>query len=305
MKEISCNICGGTDVLLLFKQRDLYIRKGDLTEFSLVQCKKCGLVFVNPQPTYQELSPFYQDGYFVSTGLNDDSKSFLNSLKRFRREKLPEFKPRFYKWNLFSKKHGQFLDVGCAVGAKSKGLIQDFPEWSFYGVEPDQNAAYIASKLEKFNVSKGSLLDVRYNDKFFDVVMFHHVLEHVSDPKLNIQESFRILKDGGYLIIVVPNYRSIFSRIFKRNWRHLDIPRHLFQFDKKTLRMVLEENGFSIEKIGAETMDGSFLNSLITTLNLNVNIDNNIFIACARFLFACLNRIFKIGGSLYILARKR
>lgn len=304
MKEIFCNVCGEMNTFLLFKQRDLYIKKNDPTEFSLVQCKKCELVFINPQPTYQELSPFYQDGYFTSTELSDGPKSFLNSLKKFRREKLPEFKPRFYKWGLFSKREGNFLDVGCAVGAKSKGLIRDFPGWSFYGIEPDQNAVEIANKLEKFNVSKGSLLDVEYNNNFFDIIMFHHVLEHVPDPKKNIKESHRILKDGGYLIIVVPNYGSIFSKIFKKNWRHLDIPRHLFHFNRNTLKTLLGDNGFRVEKIEAETMDGSFLNSLVTSLNLNLNLDNNIFVAFIRFLFAPITRTLRIGGSLYILAKK-
>lgn len=47
--------------------------------------------------------------------------------------------------------------------------------------------------------------NIPYPDETQDYLYNSHVLEHISDYKSTIQEWFRILKKGGYLITVVPN----------------------------------------------------------------------------------------------------
>ena len=62
--------------------------------------------------------------------------------------------------------------------------------------------------------------DMPYLDNTFDYIICNQVLEHVSKPWLCVDEFHRVLKRGGYVIIVVP---SIYQehRWPKDNWRVL------------------------------------------------------------------------------------
>ena len=49
MELINCNLCGSNDIQDLFKVKDKFGISRD--EFHIVECRKCGLVYVNPRPT--------------------------------------------------------------------------------------------------------------------------------------------------------------------------------------------------------------------------------------------------------------
>ena len=310
MRKILCNLCGQNNTKLLFKLRDLYIRKNDQTEFFLVKCNQCGLVYLNPQPTYQELSPFYQGEYFQLLENQMQKRGKLYKfLRKIRRKLLPRFVPKFYKYGVMENRAGKFLDIGCGTGIQDTQFIKDFPNWEFYGVEPDEVAFKEASKIDGFKVKKGFLEDAQYPAKFFDIIFMHHVLEHLPDPKSTLLECRRILKDNSKLIITIPNYDSLSSKIFGKYWRHLDIPRHLFHFTNKTINQLLEKTGFCIERLNYEIADGSFLNSLLNSIHIDSSkFDNSLIIIAIRFSGKPLGKLvekFKLAEALNILANKK
>ena len=86
MKEINCNICEERKHSKLFLLNDLYTNKDNKTEFQIVRCMGCGLVYIDPQPSYEELSPFYQSGYFDELNKKDASqKKIYLFLKKVRK----------------------------------------------------------------------------------------------------------------------------------------------------------------------------------------------------------------------------
>ena len=309
MKEIDCNVCGSRKNTKVFSVRDLYIKKDNPAQFTLVHCGRCGFAYLNPQPNYEELSPFYQNGYFDSVKKSGDRKGLYLFLKKIRRKIFPKFHPRFYRWDIGDRKlPANFLDVGCATGAKAQTFIDDFPKWKFFGVEPDAQAAKIAATVPGLTVSHGFLKGTHYPDNFFDVVLFHHVLEHTLDPRGDIEENHRILKPGGRLIVVVPNYASFAAKFFGKYWRHLDIPRHLFHFRKQDLKNLLDDVGFDIKEMGSESIQGSLLNSFLISIGIEKTFDNTLPIVLFRFFLIPINKvaeIFGLGGALCLLATKR
>ncbi len=48
------------------------------------------------------------------------------------------------------------------------------------------------------------ITDIRYPDNTFDIIYCSHVLEHVPDDKKAVSEFFRVLKPGGWALILVP-----------------------------------------------------------------------------------------------------
>ncbi len=91
-------------------------------------------------------------------------------------------------------------------------------------------------------VSDTSLL----GDGMFDVVICHHVLEHVHDPWSVLAEIRRVLAFGRKLVLVVPFEHE-------RRYRRFDMTDHnghLYSWNVQTLGTLLQRSRFSIESIG-------------------------------------------------------
>lgn len=228
MEHVKCDLCDSDDTSLLFTATDMnQSKKGS---FNIVRCKKCGLVYVNPRPTKQEIGKFYPKAYFLPP---TDAKSGIDKYQYEKMKKIKKF-----------KKAGKILDIGCGAGyfiavAKENG-------WETRGVEVSKVAADYAWKKFGINVFAGELREAGYPDEYFDVVTLWHVLAHLLNPSETLAEVNRVLKKGGLLVLTVPNISGFQAKIFKEFWFHLDVPRHLYFFEPSTLKQMLRKNGFKI-----------------------------------------------------------
>lgn len=48
------------------------------------------------------------------------------------------------------------------------------------------------------------ITDIQYSDQSFDVIYCSHVLEHIHDDMKAMAEFFRVLRNGGWAILLVP-----------------------------------------------------------------------------------------------------
>lgn len=103
----------------------------------------------------------------------------------------------------FIKDGTRVLDVGCAGGYLGKHFLSN----EFYGIDGNVDAVEEAKKSYK----KVVLADLNkipekliFNEKF-DYVVFADVLEHLLHPKEILQHFRNYLKDGGQIIVSVPN----------------------------------------------------------------------------------------------------
>jgi SAM-dependent methyltransferase len=109
------------------------------------------------------------------------------------------------------------LEVGSGIGLTVTMARLEFGAEAF-GIEPsgDEYAGSleIARTLVKgYGLSPDILLpgvgeQIPFPDDHFDVVFSSNVLEHVQNPEAVINESIRVLKPGGIMQFVVPNYGS-------------------------------------------------------------------------------------------------
>jgi SAM-dependent methyltransferase len=271
MEKIKCNHCGSLKYKQFQKSSDVFTKE----EFDLVKCSNCGLVYLNPRPALGQIGKYYPDKeYFLDSKrcvyAYDHEQAYrtktragnlrLSAQRLFAerffndhpvagsfRDKLRDFiiSHRFGRLKTtFSK--GKILDVGCG-DASFLACLRNLG-WGVYGTEVSSVAAQKAHE-NNIDVFIGGLLEAKYESDYFDLVRMWSVLEHLHDPAGYLKEIYRILKKGGGLIIQVPNIKSLAFKLLRKNWCALDVPRHLYHFDKKTLRNLIEKEGFIIKDI--------------------------------------------------------
>jgi SAM-dependent methyltransferase len=245
MEHVSCNLCGLDNARVLFGKKDKFgIEEG---EFNVVKCQECGLVYINPRPSQKEIGRFYPETYSWKETLEAESfvTKCLRKLERaYRYHLLQDEVSKVVKFT--RKGSAKVLDIGCGTGDR----LDVFRSRGFetYGVETSDSADYAKDHL-RLNVTKGDLFSAHFPDGFFDIATLYNVLEHTHDPEKVCQEVQRILKDGGFLVIQVPNKDSFQYKIFKKKWAAFDVPRDLYYFNTRTLGSLLKKAGFKVMKI--------------------------------------------------------
>src|SRR5262249_15394413 len=187
-------------------------------------CTDCGLVFLNPMPSDEELMGMYPTEYYA---YQDEPKS--GRLKQFCKLVLGYWQgvkdPHF-------EKPGVLLDIGCGSGAHMLRMRQR--GWEVYGVEINDAAAKIGTS-KGLQIFSGNLRDARFQSQFFDYVRASHSLEHITDPRGTLEEIHRVLKPDGKFLVAVPNVDSLSARVFKQYWWHLCPPVHVYGYSSATL----------------------------------------------------------------------
>lgn len=150
------------------------------------------------------------------------------------------------RWCAHGLQPGRVLDVGCGNGEMLRALRR--LGWDVVGIERTEATAGPARRLE-LEVHAGGLEACRLAASSFDLIILWHVLEHLSDPHAALGELARLLRPAGRVVVAVPNVASWQARLAGPEWYHLDVPRHLYHFDRRTLTHLLARAGLRVERV--------------------------------------------------------
>ncbi|PWN03635.1 class I SAM-dependent methyltransferase [Nocardioides silvaticus] len=103
---------------------------------------------------------------------------------------------------------GRALDVGCAGGGNT-AVLRDLG-WSVTGLEYSPTGAEIAAS-RGLAVVRGDATRLPFTDATFDLVMATDVWEHIEDDGAVADETFRVLRPGGRLLVAVPCSMKLWS----------------------------------------------------------------------------------------------
>jgi SAM-dependent methyltransferase len=241
LEDVVCNLCGADDAITLHAGRDRLT--GVPGEFTLVRCRHCGLIYLNPRPAPAAIAAYYPDHYLSFLPAIEDERSWFRRIDRrygrFRRHRL------LRRWIGLPSGAQRLLDVGCATGVFLDGMRGE--GWQVQGVELSPSAAEYARRRFGLEVFIGTLEQAALENGAFDVVTLWDVLEHVYDPRSTLLEIHRLLKPGGKLLLSLPDPDTIEARVFGRYWAGLDMPRHLTLFGRRALERLLRETGYEIQ----------------------------------------------------------
>ncbi|MFN3826422.1 MAG: class I SAM-dependent methyltransferase [Micavibrio sp.] len=215
-----------------------------------------GIVSVDPLPTPQELSAYYEEKYYQES---DGKKSTYDStytpdeLAYKRLESQMSLQGMLE--NLSTEKSSPtILDLGCGEGFLVKEAADmDYAvtgvDFSSFGVEkwnPDILGLCQFGDIYRFLDSciKGG--------KKFDVCILRNVLEHVIDPSELLQKIRKILSVDGIALITVPNdYSALQALAMKKGYIDREFwfapPDHLYYFNTKNITPFIEQNNFTVK----------------------------------------------------------
>jgi SAM-dependent methyltransferase len=220
-EDVACNSCASSRSIELFRSRD-YRFVTDTTEFTVVRCVDCGLVRVNPRPIEADIHRYYHDHFYRARETPEEALRTMEPRARAMAQHLRRY-PR-----------GRLLDIGCFRGEFME-YMRATDGWEVAGVEFSQRPP----NYYGLDIFYGDLANAPYAEESFDVVTIWAVLEHVYDPSALLGRVRRLLRPGGTVIVLVPNFNSIPARFM----RHDDVPRHVTMFTRRTLGRMLRANG--------------------------------------------------------------
>ena len=142
---------------------------------------------------------------------------------------------------------GRFLDLGCGDGLflnACRGIAV-----TRVGLDTSLHALRSARAHGGVDVIQGTSGALPFASGAFRVISLFHVLEHLAAPRACLAELHRVLEPGGRLVVQVPNSGSIQRRLLGRRWEGFDVPRHLANYNPRSVRRVLEECGFAVESM--------------------------------------------------------
>jgi ubiquinone/menaquinone biosynthesis C-methylase UbiE len=235
----------------LFKKLDLCLCCGAETSKSTFlfqkakafyyKCNVCSIVFQNPQPIFELTEEIYDGEHYHERYIKSEyiylptSRIYLREIKKELGEKN----------NIENKV--KLLDIGCGIGyflhlAKREG----------YEVEGADISVWAGKySKEKYNIDviTGNFLEISFTDKSYDLVTLWQTIEHLPTPNLFLEKIYKILKPGGYVCIATPDVESWIARFYGRFWNCYMPDEHICLFDFKSMKTILQKNGFDPYKI--------------------------------------------------------
>lgn len=133
----------------------------------------------------------------------------------------------------------QVLDIGCGAGNMIHHLLR---YGQVKGLEVDPRPVREA-RLRGYDVDlHDAAAPYPFADGSFDVVTALDVIEHIEDDRPALQETYRVLKPGGHIVVTVPAFMFL--------WSNNDIINaHYRRYTAAELRRRLSEAGFDVKRL--------------------------------------------------------
>jgi SAM-dependent methyltransferase len=215
----TCVSCGGTTA------RDWRVEGG----WKIIRCKGCGLAATWPRPDATTLAGLYEsESYWREWSMDEAVPEAWETRARGILDALPEIQ-------------GPVLDLGAGSGgfvhgARAMGIEAD-------GVEPSTIGRTLARRL--YGIELMPRVE-NASDRRYAAITLIHVLEHVPDPRADLEALGSMLTPNGVVFIEVPHAGSAEMWLRSRRRVILQPPAHLHHFTPKTLHALLENASYDV-----------------------------------------------------------
>jgi 2-polyprenyl-3-methyl-5-hydroxy-6-metoxy-1,4-benzoquinol methylase len=261
----SCKNCAEKDFHTIVRRLDsVYQRE---KQYDVLKCTNCGLAQTFPEPDSSVLNLIYESRYAY------EIHDLVKNEKRRRAKKLAEIYFKHSKTNAI-------LEFGCGAGIlldvfRSAGV-------NIKGVESSREVAEAANKVLGSELVQCNTAEqfIKIEGNVNEDVVMSHTLEHLPGAMDFLDYLANNMQRERVLVLVVPNLARGQRLLLKRCWSYWQVPVHIFHFDEKCLRFILEERGFEIRAIHYRNQDfmglGVYLLNIFKMKSESVRLSNRM-----------------------------
>lgn len=295
LNYINCPICNSKDdykVIIKenFEFKDLNIntfsarRLPDRLHYQIVKCNKCKLVRSNPVIDSDRITELYKNSILT---YQDEITNLITTYFNY-------LKPVLRKMSF----NDNILEIGCGNGFILNFLFE-LGYKNVFGVEPSNNAVKKANHKITGNIKTDIFKKNLFEKDYFKFIFFFQTFDHISDPNGFLEECYKILKKGGYILSFTHDIKSFTSRLLGGKSPIIDIE-HTFLYSPSTIKKIFEKNKFDVTEIKSPTSIIS-LKHFFWLLPLPQNLKQKIINSKSSF----FKKNIKLKlGNLCILAQK-
>lgn len=250
----NCILCNSEKIKKIFCPFNTHGRNiiNQKEKFDLYKCIECMSIFIGHIVIDEEYyKKYYNIGYYNENKIM--RKNFISNIlciSKFSNNMKEKFILKSFK-NI-NNNTLSILDVGCGSGNFLSSLDNNKFDKRGIEINPEGFRICISRGLQVYNQA---ITKIDFQDKKFHVITLWHVLEHIEKPQELFHKIHEILSEDGVLVFQVPNSDSLGFKYGKEYWFHLDAPRHLIIYNKKSINFLCTKIGFKIVEIRNEFYD--------------------------------------------------
>ncbi len=173
--RVACPLCG----------KDMPAFERELAGYTLDRCKGCRFIYVNPQPSPEELMRHYASEPDGEGLIAFYARAITPSLLAQYVDTLAGLEQRL-------PGKGRLLDLACGPGYFYEQALRR--GWDAHGADVGAWTQEAVRRRGIGNMHTGTLTDLNFPDEHFDVVYAAQVFEHLPNPKAELAEIRRIVR---------------------------------------------------------------------------------------------------------------
>ena len=289
MSLFHCPMCASPASLEEFMVSETMFRQGHIATYA--QCLRCNsLVRTSVLPPQSLL---YPDNYYslsrdaesalsgpmrhwlctrLAKSTFSESAAFIKLLRLFAPiRELRTVCQMLLSINFASHKRNinAILDVGTGSGYLPFILSRNGRQ--VLGIDPFSAREWSSGtcKIRKLSINE-------LTEKF-DLIMFHHSLEHISDPGETLNTAASLLNNDGVIVIRIPKCDSEAWRIYGPDWFQIDAPRHEFIPSNEGMHLLVGSQNLRIVHQYDDSTSAQFWLSNIVAKGLSLMNPNKQF----------------------------
>lgn len=239
MVPAACCVCDQRDAEPVGVGEDFELRTSPDT-FLVMQCKRCGVVYLDRRPAPAERSVIYPEG---CRGTDGGSDAGLVARIRNRRDAR-----RLLSACRDLPSHAAILIVGCGDGLPIQPL-RDFgaPTWQLEGIDTDPRAAEAGPRA---GIHCDPIDACGLQANHYDLAILLQTIQQVENPRRLLEQIRALLRPGGRLMLVTSNTGTLDFRLFKgSHWGGYHFPRRWYLFDRAALIRLAIAAGFAVDSV--------------------------------------------------------
>jgi SAM-dependent methyltransferase len=247
----ACWVCGSPAFTVIEASERMFGLGG---HFEYHECHGCGtLQLVNPPA---DLADYYPSWHYSSAAPPEVHAGWVTRWASARRVRFAGrnlgLARRLYRgsvphWFVWLPPNARtssaaILDVGCGAGE----WLADLARAGFTnlrGIDPNISADV---RKSSYTIDRCHLGDI---EGTFDLIAFHHSLEHIADPLAELELAVERLAPGGHIVVRIPLADSDACQVYRTHWVQLDAPRHLNIFTTAAIRRLADRAGLRVMNV--------------------------------------------------------